>query len=1594
MPSIVALSLAIPEINLSSYSTWSSRRFVYGCHTFCERLELSMGDNESHASNKLTICVEVVQLEKLRTRTLNALCPVICRVFTEYWLLDRTSLSLSFYTADGYRIPSNDNLSLVAADAPNVSLSVFSSESTQHVSKMKVGIKTSSDREVRSDAFDISAVGVRGQILVPTQHSESRTLLSTLLDSRLPATRTTTSSSFEQFEFGVTIEQGPGKFTRSKVVTLVARYYFVNTSSRFDIHVRQERSPSTDGLLVLPPKASKFLHWSDSRLPSRVQIRFVQPGTSPTSTNGAAFSQWSSPFELSSVGNFVLKLQKNLVPAPSYLPTCYATVAAPPVAKDALSIDDDDLVGDTYWHDDAIIEAEHMIAGGMQLHVAVELHDPSFFVYLEEGAFDALVPTPQLHAPATPPTARTDGFVPFQIKNECSEYELVVWQKMVRKDERGHVVVGYEGGEQVLPFHTIDYVPYTFSAVPTVLVQVQKVAGLKRKHKKTTSRDKSVGANDTSSSSSFGRSIEAVVVATFEAQLNKLHRLPTLEVVDSDSKGRRRLWVEVLLDHATKTLHVTDMLPGVSAEHKRRRRSSLLRSWKRYNSSILSISHAFASRVPMLKTPFGAPTLPVPKKKQVRFVEAKHSDDDDDNDSDNEEKASESSGGGISEAFEASEQTSQSSEEESASLSSPLSAAAVSASATLPSSSCVVLCAKIVDVMYLEELMKKRGRSDLKACQPFLYAHLKSGSASAGTRTKLVPQTAAVFPRWLPSHDAVSLLSLTIDGADDRESSSGPLLSIQVRESDKLLFGSSLVASVEIPLRAYLAASKPTTTTTTLFPDVCEYLVPIDVPVDAGSEAFEEGNRAMLKFQLCCQHVASRAESDSMLQELRAALTDFAMKRELEYLVSSKTRLKVLLEAESVDVTTGRDSLFPNRTKGASAPLSSVAAPPSSSELTASAIEEHARRSLSTRGSTVSVTTDDTQSDFGSEDLSDEKRLTAVLVGVSNLQIPPSLLHASVLKGTSSDYTDPKVYCTITYKEATRSAASSIAKAASYPSFTTTSSDDTAASPVAGRDKPQVRLEQVRTHEFATGQPLGLDLVYKSGRVLVQGVTCDGPCGALLLDGKVRIGDTIVGVNGKPIVNLHREASFGVIERALQVDDDSVDSDKRSLSLSFLYQPTAKRSTYSTASSSSSGSRKSASQLQLDDARQKTFDAEWNRRVEFTDVGKHEATNDSDRVLVQVYLRSGTADHGLSSAQEPSVVPFLYFFGDDRTMDHLDHSKQDSRFDVFLAECWVPLPPSSTDALRADADVPFYERICALYAPDKATGGNSGLEMVGQLRLALKWDLINSAAASQHADALQFYCQLEVARVCLSIVDDASSATVLAGASHKPREVLCVSLSDQHASAGVQLSYGRTSNGKHVVNARVGHFQVDNQLLETDYPVMLSPIRLVDYQQLHRGVVPDASMRDKTSSSGPMLLPTLQLMSVFSAKPNLLQFEYIFGQLQELEIKLEDSLLVALAQAFSGVQWPTTTSDSTDRRDKHTHDPQHIGPSNLALHLLAKDWASRAAVLSRNTSAALSGGGSGVNRKVLLRWLLLCPVKVNVTFTSTADRSLLLSLVR
>ncbi|KAL4137935.1 hypothetical protein PRIC2_001445 [Phytophthora ramorum] len=1645
-PTVVGLSLALPQIQLRRFSRWSRDTFIYGCQSFCERIELNMrDDSELEAptpANKLTICVEITQLEKLRSRALNTLCPVVCRVFTEYWLIDRTSLSLAFYTADDYLIPSNhpsrlyDDKTAAEEESSAVSLSVFSCESKQVVSKMKIGIKGGKgEREVQSEPFDISAVGVRGQILVPTNRSrDARSLLSTIAEFGAPSDGL--KSTFNQYEFGVMIEQGPEKFSRSRVVTLVPRYYFINTSDRFEIRIRQERSTDANAVIVIRPKETKIFHWSDSRLPSRVQICFVLPDKRHEAHDTVSYansSQWSAPFELSSVGNFVLRVKSKVRPAPPCLPECFEGNVS-----QRNQLDEDEESGMFFDEEDEYSDAERMLAEGIQLNVAVELHDPSFLVYLEEGNQSIHFSPPSSYEyegddrehTLTVKHKENEGFVPFKIKNECSNLALIVWQKTLVKDDKGNVTIGFEGGEPVLPFHTIDYVPFRFSAFPTVFVQVQKVAGLGigalRKehplhgHRPNKLNSKSIIDREDSDTpvTALSRAAtvgQAQVVASFEVQLKKLQRLPTIDV--SEGVAKKRLWAEVLLDETTKTLLVTDMLPGFSGEHKRRRRATLLRSWKRYNTSIVFISHVLAAHTAQLTDGSDEDNIreAPAKKKRVRFAadvtEAKGKQGTNEVDT----IGTIRQGGGVGTKPPMMEE-----EKEAEAL---------------------ALSVRFVDATYLEDVFLQAGRSDLTSCQPFITFSLKTEGEEA--RTKLAPQSTTMFPRWLPASNSRAVLSALMmndkSESKDESSSSGfganAEIIVEIREADKILFGSSIIANAHIPLQEYCAAAMISARGETNYePQVVEFLAPVRVARKDGGLSRPTENETRIRFQMCCQRTlmtrsaaASASgegiESLETVKELVDLLSAYQLKKELNVLVSSKSQLKLLLEREAVDTSTSGTNI-PAALRSVPDVLSADEKKDSglsyfiahSADTSEESLGTRSRSTNSVRGSAGSVTTDESTSDGTYEEMGDEKRLTAVLIGVSNLQIPTDVIRSN-FKHThgTTEHLEPKVYCTITYQESTRSALSAVAKSSAASSGQTDQhkNDDAGSSgpgrsSIAGPPSNNAHLQQVRTHEFPRGQMLGLDLVYRNGRVLVQGVVCDGSCGTLVYEGKIRIGDTVVAANNKSIVNLHRDASFAVIEKAMHWGEGvgQEQAPGATFTLSFLYQPTTpERMTFSDTS------RPPCAQTSDEDTAVRKYDAEWNRRVEFVETAdtKPVAGSGDDQVLVRVYLRNETSDHGLSASQESSIVPFLYFFGDDAMMDHLDHSKQDSRFDVLLAECWVPLPPStlssSSNPISMDGNpmaepsaLAFNERICALYSPQQRSHQHSALEMIGQLRLALKWDFINPLrAAHQHGD-LSLHFQLEVARICISVVDDGAwSSTASAAGPQQPQEVLCISLSDQNASSGIQLSYGQISDGKHVINARVGHFQIDNQLLDTNYPVLLRPMRLLDAQMQEEGYGMAGDKGGKSNAAGvqpesPMLLPTLQLMAVFCRQSNVIQFDYIFGQLQELEIKLEDATLVALAHVFSGVEWSHTASGS--RTSKQKKSPGDEFGSNLALKLLEIEW-STPTLLSTAAGGRLGStrNGGGANMKVLLRWLLLCPVKVNVTFTSTADRSLLLSLL-
>ncbi|TDH70947.1 hypothetical protein CCR75_005282 [Bremia lactucae] len=1641
-PTVVGLSLALPQIQLGRFSHWSQDSFIYGCQSFCERIELNMrGESDLDdltLTNKLTICVEITQLEKLRSRALNKLCPVVCRVFTEYWLIDRTSLSLAFYTADNFLIPSNHPSRLYdkdndKAESSSVSLSVFSCESKQIVSKMKIGIQGGiGKREVQSEPFDISAVGVRGQIFVPTTRSrDARSLLSTIAEFGAPSDGL--EATFKQYEFGVMIEQGPEKFSRSRVVTLVPRYYFVNSSNNYEIRIRQECSTDLNAEIRLCPQETKFFHWTDSRLPLRVQIRFVlaEKGHNKRDIASCAISsQWSAPFELSSVGNFVLRVKAKVRPAPPCLPDCFEGCEAKceQFEEDVREIHNSD-------EDDEYAEAEHMLRRGLQLNVAVELHDPSFLVYLEEGNQKTNLSLSSSFEYKHHDRERTltvkhkenEGFVPFKIKNECSNLALMVWQKTFVKDEKGNTMIGFVGGDLVLPFHTIDYVPFRFSAFPSVFVQVQKSTGLAfgtlRKghplhgHHSQAFESKFL-ADDRRDCSKLrialtraATKIQTHVVASFEVQLKKLQRLPTIDV--SEGVVKKRIWSEVLLDEATKTLLVTDMLPGYSGEHKRRRRATLLRSWKRFNTSIVFISHVLAAHRAQLMEGTDASSFndAAQSKKCVRFsVNINDMESKDCSDETEETKLDQQA-------------------EVAASI--PLLVEDVKKSVAL------ILCVRLVDVTYLEDVFLQAGRNDLASCQPFLTFSLKTNGEEA--KVKLAPQSTTIFPRWLPACNSRTMLSACLladrskgmEESTSHEVGAGAEIVVEIREADKILFGSSVIATAQISLQNYCAAALiAAENELNGSQEVIEFLAPIRVARKSTDWSRAIPNASRIRFVMCCRRtlttpfaaVESGEEGKcrlDVINELKDILSAYQLKKELDLLVRSKSQLKLLLERELVDTSTSGTNIpaalrsIPGDTLEEEKKESSLSQ--YIAGVNEDSLEARGRGINSVRGSAVSATTEESITDETYENMGDEKRLTAVLIGVSNIQIPIDIIHRNFKHAhVTTDHIEPKVYCTITYQESTRSALSVVAKA-SVGSVETNDQDhcgeDGSVTSLRGAaairsSSSHSHLQKIRTYQFPRGQTLGLDLIYRNGRVIVQGVVCDGPCGTLVYEGKIRIGDSVVAANGKSIVNLHRDASFAVIEKAMRWDEDAgapilEQAPLAKFTLSFLYQSTTpERMTHIDTS------RPPCAQATGQDAGILKFDAEWNRRVEFAETISTN-TSDEEYVLVRVYLRNETSDHGLSASQESSIVPFLYFFGEDAMMDHLDHSRQDSRFDILLAECWVPLPPSSLsntanpmlidgNPMAEPSALTFNERICALYSPKQRAQQHSALEIIGQLRLALKWDYINPLkAANQHGD-LSLHFQLEVARICVSIVDDGAWSSVASVAGpQQSKEVLCISLSDQDASAGVQLSFDQISDGKQVVNARIGHFQIDSQLLDTNYPVLLRPMRLVD-TQMQEEAYTMARDRGGNDNNGKlnslMLLPTVQLMAVFRRHSNVVEFDYIFGQLQELEIKLEDATLVALAHVFSGVNWSHTASKSRVNKEQMKSEDEF--GSNLALKLLEIEW-STPTLLSTAAGGRLasSRNGGGSNTKVLLHWLLLCPVKVNVTFTSTTDRSLLLSLL-
>ncbi|POM74983.1 LOW QUALITY PROTEIN: Hypothetical protein PHPALM_7971 [Phytophthora palmivora] len=595
--------------------------------------------------------------------------------------------------------------------------------------------------------------------------------------------------------------------------------------------------------------------------------------------------------------NFVLRVKSKVRPAPPCLPECFEGGI---LKRDQFENDEESSM--FFDEEDEYSDAERILAEGVQLNVAVELHDPSFLVYLQEGHQSIhFFPPPSYeyegddrdHTAVTVKPKEHEGFVPFKIKNECSNLALVVWQKTLVKDGKGNVTIGFEGGELVLPFHTIDYVPFRFSAFPTVFVQVQKVAGLgvgalRKEHPLQAHRSARLNSKSSEQSETPPTALsraatvgQAQVVASFEVQLKKLQLLPTIDV--SEGVVKKRLWAEVRLDETTKTLLVTDMLPGYSGEHKRRRRATLLRSWKRYNTSIVFISHVLAAHTTELTVRSDEKSVHdvLPKKKRVRFAP----------------DVTEVKGKLNNDEVGAAGETQQDGKIVDAP---PLVEDEKEVEA-------LVLCVRLMDAIYLEDVFLQAGRSDLTSCQPFITFTLKTAGEEA--RTKLSPQSTTMFPRWLPTPNSRTVLSALIlsDKDEENEASSGhefgagTEILVEIREADKILFGSSVIATARVPLQEYCTAAMISARSKSNYePQVMEFLAPVHVARKDGGWSHPGDNEARIRFQMCCQRTFTTrstsaeysGESGDTLEtvkKLEDMLSAYQLKKELDVLITQNS---------------------------------------------------------------------------------------------------------------------------------------------------------------------------------------------------------------------------------------------------------------------------------------------------------------------------------------------------------------------------------------------------------------------------------------------------------------------------------------------------------------------------------------------------------------------------------------------------------------------------------------------------------------------------------------------------------------------------------
>lgn len=659
------------------------------------------------------------------------------------------------------------------------------------------------------------------------------------------------------------------------------------------------------------------------------------------------------------------------------------------------------------------------------------------------------------------------------------------------------------------------------------------------------------------------------------------------------------------------------------------------------------------------------------------------------------------------------------------------------------------------------------------------------------------------------------------------------------------------------------------------------------------------------------------------------------------------------------------------------------------------------------------------------EEQEDEKQLMVTLLSVKNLVL--SSIPSQVLKKWKKKRNEIQLYASITIQDTTR--CTDLSEMMTSNTFSQKNKHITSI------------LEEDYRVQFPINKPLGLDLFYHGGVMIVRSLfnPSFSTCGQERK--RIHIGDQLVAINGQQVKGWGKYQIMNTLEAVMEglridldafIEDENEEEIKRpsiqgttninaSTTIINSFELTFLRSFSKDVSSSASNTSTKTT---------KTAAADWNQSLYFIlqeEVPEENVHQDVETLnsisstmtrngnspsctspssfnnlaRVRLYVKNKEWEQNWTAEENISMIPFLYFFGQDETLRQMNHLYSPQNYDFCIGEAWVPLPSfdsksSSSGSSSFQIGNEIKEERVALFSI------HPPFALCGELHILLNWKHISpnvppspTATPYHYFHHLTSCVQMDLSGVGISMISShAPQANELLFCSMMGTENKGDNNSQEMKQSSIHFNYTRCSSGQQVFDIQLYQLQIDNQLYDTNFPVLLAPRVVLPSIVKEDESTIDAEREEQyeimRSNYSPIVF---QCMLVTSALPQGMDalppqpqhqhgysFDFIYLHLLPLNLKLEDSFLVALVHWYQQIQWH-------HNGPHHPHACSSINATTLDQNGLIKPPEIDPFILFHlpNLMRTATTASSGTATYLSIHRFLLSSIKIHVTYFTTTD---------